>query len=195
MPDAGPLLVVLGFALLLGIRHAGDPDHLAAVSAALAAERGNVRRAAALGLAWGAGHALTVLALGIPVILHGDPLPATVVHAAELAVGILIIALALRLLRGAAARPARSRLQACGIGLVHGAAGSAGAVVLVLAVSPDPAVATASLGVFAAGSAVSMALLSLGLGRLLDGRVARVVQPLGLLSLAFGAWYALAALP
>jgi len=86
-------------ALLVGLRHATDPDHLTAVAAlVLAEERRGTHRAGRLGLAWGAGHATTLLALGMPAVLLGRVLPASVQSAAEIAVGALIVALAARLM-------------------------------------------------------------------------------------------------
>ena len=92
-------------ALLLGLRHATDPDHLTAVATLVLSERGGGRGAGKLGrgagrlgLAWGAGHGLTLYACGLPVVLLGRALPAGVGRAAELAVGLLIVALAARLL-------------------------------------------------------------------------------------------------
>jgi ABC-type nickel/cobalt efflux system permease component RcnA len=93
------LLVALGVALLLGLRHATDPDHLTAVSTLVLSDRaGGTRRALALGLAWGAGHAITLFVLGLPVVLFRDALPAAAQTAAEVAIGLVIIALAVRLL-------------------------------------------------------------------------------------------------
>ena len=93
------LTVALVVAVLLGLRHATDPDHLTAVSTlVLGDERHGSRRAARLGLAWGMGHATTLLALGLPVVLLHGELPAPVHRAAELAVGLLVVVLALRLL-------------------------------------------------------------------------------------------------
>jgi ABC-type nickel/cobalt efflux system permease component RcnA len=97
--EDGGLAVALLVAVLLGLRHATDPDHLTAVSSVVLSERRGGRRAAgALGLAWGAGHAATLLALGLPFVLWGDALPATVHRIAELAIGALIIGLGVRLL-------------------------------------------------------------------------------------------------
>ena len=97
--SAGGLGLALVVALLLGLRHATDPDHLTAVSSlVLADQRGGARGATTLGVAWGAGHALTLTALGLPVVLWGDALPARVQQAAEIAVGLLVIGLAVRLL-------------------------------------------------------------------------------------------------
>ena len=94
------LIVVLAVALLLGLRHATDPDHLTAVSTLTLSdnERGP-RRAALLGAAWGLGHAVTLVACGVPVLLLRASIPAAIQRAAELAVGALIVALAARLLR------------------------------------------------------------------------------------------------
>lgn len=86
-------------ALLLGLRHATDPDHLTAVSTlALSDARRGARRAARLGLAWGLGHATTLLLFGLPALLLRGYLPAPARRAAEALVGAVIIALALRLL-------------------------------------------------------------------------------------------------
>jgi ABC-type nickel/cobalt efflux system permease component RcnA len=93
------LLVVLAVALLLGLRHATDPDHLAAVSTLIATEpEDGARRAGKLGFAWGLGHATTLLAFGIPVVLFKSHLPEPVQQVAEALVGVVIVVLALRLL-------------------------------------------------------------------------------------------------
>jgi high-affinity nickel permease len=93
------LLVVLAVALVLGLRHATDPDHLAAVSTLIASEpEDGTRRAARLGLAWGLGHATTLLLFGLPIVLFNSYLPEPVQRGAELVVGLVIIALAVRLL-------------------------------------------------------------------------------------------------
>jgi hypothetical protein len=92
--------VVLTVACLLGLRHASDPDHLVAVSTLVAGENERPwRRAGRLGLAWGLGHATTLVALGIPIVLAGGYLPELLQRLAEALVGVVIVALALRLLR------------------------------------------------------------------------------------------------
>ncbi len=95
----GSLLVVLAVALLLGLRHATDPDHLAAVSTLIASDpEDGTRCAGRLGISWGLGHATTLIALGLPIVLLGTYLPEPVQRGAEAAVGLVIMALALRLL-------------------------------------------------------------------------------------------------
>jgi ABC-type nickel/cobalt efflux system permease component RcnA len=93
------LLVVLFVALMLGLRHASDPDHLAAVSTLIASDPDDgTRRASRLGLSWGAGHALTLALFGLPVVLLQAHLPNPLQRAAEAAVGVMIMLLAARLL-------------------------------------------------------------------------------------------------
>jgi ABC-type nickel/cobalt efflux system permease component RcnA len=92
-------VVVLLLAFALGLRHASDPDHLVAVSTLVADTRGRAARVAGrLGAAWGAGHATTLLAFGLPVLLFRSYLPHVVEQSAEAAIGAIIIVLAARLL-------------------------------------------------------------------------------------------------
>lgn len=199
---SGSLTVALVVATLLGLRHASDTDHVAALSALVLGEDGaGVRRAGRLGLAWGAGHALTLLALGLPVVLAGNTLPGWAQRAAEATVAVLIVGLALRLLlrrRLRAPAPGRSPRAAFGIGLVHGAGGSAGVGILLAAGVHGTAGALAAVTLFAAGSAASMALISVAWSRLLvtgaiERRLELLVPALGAASLAFGCWYGLGA--
>jgi ABC-type nickel/cobalt efflux system permease component RcnA len=92
-----PLIVALLIALVLGLRHASDPDHLVAVTSLVAADGGDVRSAARLGAWWGAGHASALLLIGIPLILFKSSMPGWLEQSAETAVGIVILLLALRI--------------------------------------------------------------------------------------------------
>lgn len=89
-----PLPVALALALLLGLRHASDPDHLVAVTALLARDDGDVRAAARVGAWWGLGHSLTLIAIGIPLIAWKSSLPLWLERGAEVGVGLVIFALA-----------------------------------------------------------------------------------------------------
>jgi cytochrome c biogenesis protein CcdA len=198
-------------AVLLGLRHATDPDHLTAVTTLIAGDHAHDhRKARSLGFVWGLGHATTLFAFGLPIVMARSYLPDPVQRGAETAVGILIIGLAVRLLvrwRAGAFRDGpghrhshgRTPLQAYGIGLVHGMGGSAGVGVLLLAAIPDRAEAVVALALFAACTAVSMALASSTFGYALTRppvlrRFATVAPALGALSLTFGVWYSLGAL-
>src|SRR6266550_7015929 len=93
------LLVVVAVSVLLGLRHASDPDHLTAVTTMIASRRERAtRHAARLGLAWGLGHATSLFLFGLPVVLYSAYLPEAVQSAAETSVGFLIVALAVLLL-------------------------------------------------------------------------------------------------
>jgi high-affinity nickel permease len=204
------LVVVLGVAVLLGLRHASDPDHLAAVTTLIATKREDAaRRAARLGFTWGLGHATSLFVFGLPVVLYRAYLPKPVQSGAETAVGAVIVVLALWLLirwrrgvfgerRGHLHVRTRTPWQAYAIGVVHGMGGTAGVGVLLLASISNHALAVAALALFAGCTALSMALLSTGLGAALGHGLARrsfarLAPVLGVLSLAFGVWYALGA--
>ena len=203
-------LIVAAVAILLGLRHATDPDHLTAVTTLIAGDSGHDhRKARSLGFVWGLGHATSLFAFGLPIVLFRGYLPEPVQQGAEVVVGILIIGLAIRLLircRRGAFRDGpghnhahgRTPAQVYGIGLIHGMGGSAGVGVLLLAAIPDHVEATVALTLFALFTAVSMALASSTFGYALTRgpvlrRFATLAPALGVLSLAFGLWYSLGA--
>ena len=62
-------------ATLLGLRHATDPDHLAAVTTLVASGRERATRSAARLAWWGLGHAVTLVAFGLPILLAERFLP------------------------------------------------------------------------------------------------------------------------
>ena len=208
--DGTTLLVVAVVAVVLGLRHATDPDHLAAVTTLVAGGRG--RGAARLGAVWGVGHAASLFAFGVPVVLWRTYLPEPVQRDAETAVGAMIVLLALSLLARTRQRHvhvhehggerhshgARTPWQAFVVGLLHGMGGTAGVGVLLLASIANHALAIAALAIFAVCTALSMSVVSAGFGAVLSrprsrrlfGRAAPV---LATLSLAFGVWYALGA--
>jgi high-affinity nickel permease len=221
--DGGSVWIVVAVAILLGLRHATDPDHIAAVSTLVASGRERAaRRAAELGLAWGLGHALTLFAFGLPILLLNGYLPERVQQGAETAVAAVIVYLALRLLvrwrRGAfhvhehehdgrghshahvshGHRHARTWLGAFAIGLVHGMGGSAGVGILLVASVESTPLAVASLVLLAVFTAVSMVALSSGFGGTLVSRPIQaafggIAPVLALGSFGFGIWYATAA--
>jgi hypothetical protein len=202
LSSGGSILIVLLVATLLGLRHAPDPDHIAAVTTLMATGRERARRrAAALGVWWGLGHALTLVVFGVPILLFEAYLPDVVQRGAETAVAALIVFLAVRLLvrhrhRHEHGHEVRSPFAAFGIGLVHGMGGSAGIGVLLLAAIPSTSLALASLVVLALFTAVSMTMVTTGFGAALTARqgIATAVAPVfGVASLAFGFWYAAAA--
>ena len=181
--EGAPLLVALGIAFLLGLRHASDPDHLVAVTSLVASEDSDHRDAARLGAWWGLGHATMLLAIGLPLIFLKSELPAWLESGAEKAVGVVILILAARVIwkwahgdyrAGAHGhethshhhlrtgdphrhQSVRTPAQAFGIGVVHGLAGTGAVVLLLIAALPTQLEAAAALAVFAPMSIISMA--------------------------------------
>lgn len=97
--DGATLVIVLLVAVVLGLRHATDPDHLAAVTTLVASGGDRTRHLAArLGLAWGLGHAATLFAFGLPIVLYQQFLPGPVQQGVEATIGLIIAALAVWLL-------------------------------------------------------------------------------------------------
>lgn len=94
------LWTVLLLSLLLGLRHASDPDHLAAVTTLIASEKeySRIKKAAFMGFSWGLGHGTTLVLVGLPLVLLGRFLPERISQVAEFAIGIIIVILAVRLL-------------------------------------------------------------------------------------------------
>src|SRR5215472_16635465 len=93
-----PLLELVassGFGSLLGMRHALEPDHLAAVSTLVSRERSSVS-AALLGACWGLGHTCTLLVAGAALVLLRAEMPARLADVFELGVALMLIALGLR---------------------------------------------------------------------------------------------------
>ena len=186
--SGAPLVVALGIAFVLGLRHASDPDHLVAVTSLVAADDGDTRSAARLGAWWGVGHAGTLLVVGLPLILLKSSLPPWLESGAEKAVGFVILVLAGRVIvkwargdyrssahahgdgahgrrrhlrRGPGEhrhRPVRTPQQALVIGTLHGLAGTGAVVLLLIAALPGQLEAAAALALFAPMSMVSMAL-------------------------------------
>jgi high-affinity nickel permease len=224
------LIGALIVAFVLGLRHATDPDHLVAVTTLVAgARRHGARAAARLGAAWGVGHALTLLLLGLPFVLLRLRMPERLEQLAEAAIGVAIAVLGIQLLRrwrrGAfhvhahdhegtrhvhvhshlraaahahAHAPVRSALTAFAIGCLHGVGGSAAVGILLVAGQGTRAHAALALAVLAAGTAVSMAVLSATFGIALGAphvrrRLEVAIPALGVWGVLFGAWYGFAA--
>lgn len=157
-------LAFLPFGFLVGMAHAVEADHLAAVAAMTHRADGR-RMLVARGAAWGLGHTLSLFFICATVLLFGLTVSGTLEASLELAVGAMILALGgqvlwrLRAARGPAARVS-GHGKALAVGLVHGAAGSAGLLVLMVAATEKPWAALAAFAVFGLGSMLGMAALT-----------------------------------
>jgi high-affinity nickel-transport protein len=192
-------LTALLLGLLQGLRHAFEPDHLAAVST-FAAERRSPRAGITLGLAWGLGHALTLLVAGGALLALRTRMPAHVEDACELVVAAMLVLLGARCIAralreggkgaemhhhhgaGSHVHPTSaphvhvSRFALAKrpllVGLVHGLAGSGALAALAVTRIASVPTGLAFIAVFAAGATLGMALLTGALGWPL-ARVAR----------------------
>lgn len=83
---------ILGLGFLLGMQHALEADHIAAVSS-IAARRTDVREIVKHGLTWGLGHTVTLFAFAGAAMLLGQAIPERVSEPAECAVGVMLVGL------------------------------------------------------------------------------------------------------
>jgi hypothetical protein len=97
-------MLILGF--LMGMRHALEADHLAAV-ASLSTQGGGWRAGILRGSAWGLGHTLTLLLVGGACLLLGMALPERIASTLEAGVGLMLIVLGIDVFR----RMRRGRLH------------------------------------------------------------------------------------
>src|SRR5262245_50899588 len=155
-------LSALGLGLALGMRHALDADHVAAVSV-IAAEQRDWRGTSFIGAVWGIGHTLALLGVGVLVVLLRVEISHRVGRVLELGVACMLIGLggnALRALwntegHSAAQRPGARSLAGMRpllVGMMHGLAGSAALMLLVLSSIASPLLGIGYLAVFGLGS-------------------------------------------
>lgn len=206
------LVTSSGLGSLLGMRHALEPDHLAAVTTLVTGERSGYK-AAFLGICWGLGHTFALIVAGTILVMLRAEMPVWAADSFEFCVALMLIGLGLRAIylaarQGAAGpahvhhhghtthvhegAPAHVHIGAWTlarrpllVGAVHGLAGSGALTALVLATLPTTAARLTYMIVFGLGSTVGMAALS----GLLGWPLARAGQHRGVaraLSLAVG---------
>lgn len=169
------------------MRHALEPDHLAAVSTLVADERSSAK-AALLGVCWGLGHTLTLVIVGAALVVLRAEMPARAADGFEFCVALMLIGLGLRAIYLAARQgpagpvhvhhhghvvhehrgaPAHIHIGAWTlarrpllVGAVHGLAGSGALTALVLTTLPSAAARLSYIALFGLGSTLGMAALS-----------------------------------
>ena len=221
----GTLIGLLGLGLILGLRHALDPDHIAAVSTIVSESR-SVRRSSLIGTCWGLGHTMSLLIAGVLVIALKIQISDRAALWMEFAVALMLILLGLkailRSLRGWRIhvhrhthdgrshshmhlhRPSeehahqhrhliRSGARPFLVGMVHGMAGSAALMILVLATIPSAVAGLIYIAVFGLGSVGGMLIMSslISLPFILTRKRFNVLSQglqvaVGLFSLSFG---------
>jgi ABC-type nickel/cobalt efflux system permease component RcnA len=177
---------------LLGVRHALEPDHLAAVSTLVSGEQRGGIKAALLGVWWGIGHTLALLVVGIVLLVLRAEMPSRAANAFELVVAMMLVGLGVRAVYQAWREGQTGPLRAhhhgrvvhahhAGqphihigtwtlarrpliVGAVHGLAGSGALTALVLTTLPSLTAQLVYMGLFGLGSTLGMAVLSGVLG-------------------------------
>lgn len=91
-------LSILFVGLLLGMKHATEADHLAAM-ATLVTHENSLGRTMKMGVAWGIGHTLTLMLFGGIVLALGKVISHHMEQALELAVGLMLVGLGVDVLR------------------------------------------------------------------------------------------------
>jgi ABC-type nickel/cobalt efflux system permease component RcnA len=92
------MIALLSLGFVLGMRHALEADHAAAV-ASLALRKNSMSHTVKQGLAWGMGHTITLLAFSSVVLLLGSVIPARFAQGLEFGVGLMLIGLGLDVMR------------------------------------------------------------------------------------------------
>ena len=83
---------ILGLGFVIGLQHAMEADHLAAV-ATIASRHSSTRDIVRHGLTWGLGHTLTLFALAGAAFLLGSAIPDSLARLLEFAVGLMLVLL------------------------------------------------------------------------------------------------------
>jgi high-affinity nickel permease len=217
-------LATLLLGLLLGLKHAFDSDHLIAVSTIVARER-SPWRSLWIGLFWGIGHTVTLVAVGILVLGMKARISEPMGLSLECLVGLVLVVLGLSTLydywrkrlhahphvHGGAAHThfhihadtvahqhqhfARVGFKPMLLGMVHGLAGSAALMLLVLTAIPSPSLGLLYVALFGLGSVIGMGVVSLLMGLFFSLATDKlhafdqgIRLTVGSLSTAFGAW-------
>jgi len=170
---------VLGLGLLLGVKHAFEADHVIAIST-IASKHKSFKATSRIGAFWGLGHTATLLVIGIMVLLLRVSIPDKVAVAFEFAVGIMLTMLGASVLYNAIKNWNHSHnhkhegmehahahslahhytRKSFFIGMVHGLAGSAALMLLVLASIDSIVLGVIYIVLFGIGSVASMTIVS-----------------------------------
>ena len=181
---------ILGLGFLVGMQHALEPDHIAAVSS-IAARGTRMADIVKHGLTWGLGHSLTLFSFAGAAIVLGWAIPDILAQPLEAAVGVMLVGLGAHVLwrlwrdrvpfhryrdgvqlihqhanasdRIGNAEDEREhgfRWRSLAVGLMHGMAGSAALLVLAVSRVADPVQGVAYVALFGLGSMIGMGALS-----------------------------------
>lgn len=144
---------------VLGVRHALEPDHLAAITTMVSGVDGP-RAAARTGAAWGLGHALAIVLLGGALVALGVKVPPRVAVILELSVALMLIVLGVHALTTRRTTTTTPHRRSTLVGFVHGASGTAAITLLCATTFRSSLTAMGFLVLFALGATISMSAMS-----------------------------------
>ncbi len=93
------IVSTLGLGFLLGMRHATDADHVAAITTITSHEQ-NITKASRIGALWGIGHSISVTLVALPIILFSFVIPPRLGLAFEFGVGIMLVIIGILTITG-----------------------------------------------------------------------------------------------
>jgi sulfite exporter TauE/SafE len=205
----GKLIELLVFGLLLGIRHAFEPDHLVAVSTMLTNQKSPLK-AAKIGAFWGIGHTTSLFVVGLLTLLFRVNIPEQIAGKMEGLVGIMLIILGIRSILRSSNEHTHSHehihketihdhehihteqqhlhrhKQSFLIGLIHGLAGSGALLILVLSTINSVLTGILYIFVFGVGSIIGMSMMTLMVGIPFASSMKRFRQAEGILRVVIG---------
>lgn len=156
------IISIVGLGLFLGLKHAIDADHVIAVSTIVSKQK-NIFHATLVGIAWGVGHTIMIIVVGMMIIFFHVSIPVRLQLFFEFSVAIVLVLLGLKNLHltpHAHTHVSQSNapilVRPFVVGLVHGLAGSAAIALLILSSISDERLAIMYLGVFGLGTIVGM---------------------------------------
>lgn len=194
------LIAVLFAGLLLGIKHALEPDHIVAVST-IAVRSKSMWKSALTGVFWGIGHTATLFLFGIFLILMKQNLSEQAALTLEFFVGIMLVYLGLAALfkkyseKEMEKNTGNSNKKSIFIGFVHGLAGSAAMVLLTMSISENIWQGALYILAFGFGTVIGMlsfsALLSVPviMAKKRKGISGNIIKITGVISFCFGLYY------
>lgn len=174
------LLPALALGFALGLRHAMDADHIAAVGTISTSAR-STWRAALLGASWGAGHSISVLLVGGALVILRLPMPPRLALALEFGVALMLVALGVRALMAKRRDGEISATRPLLIGVMHGLAGSAVLALLLLSTAGSSLAAVVYLLCFSLGTIAGMTVVTTAISlpaRLRPTRALRIERAL-----------------
>lgn len=158
------LYATIGLGFALGLHHALDTDHIVAVSTIVSEQR-KWWQSSLVGVVWGIGHTTSLFLVAICVIFFKLVIPDTLAKSLELCVAFMLIGLGVNLVlktyrRTAVEKSTKLTRRPFLIGMVHGLAGSAALMLVVLTTIPSPLAGIIYVMVFGLGSVGGMLVMS-----------------------------------